>query len=187
MGASNSSSGANQVLLLGLEKTGKTTFLKQITETYTKEHKDVQLESTTGINFVSLEIHNTSYDFWDIGGDPISISFWPTLYRTIKVDRVLFFIDLSDQSTYSSSIRQLLKVINEEELKHASFFLIFNVTNDNEKPERNEINKKKKELYEEKLKTLPLMNYESRVNSEILDVAQTKYTDQFLKQCFKVV
>ena len=95
-------------------------------------------------------------------------------------------ISPSRSRTYSSSIRELLKVINEEELKHASFFLIFNVTNEKEKPKENEINEKKKELYEEKLKTLPLMNYESRVNSEILDVAQNKYTDQFLKQCFKV-
>ena len=48
MGSMNGTVKANEVLLLGLEQTGKTTFLKRLLDSSLDTKEDVQVEKTDG-------------------------------------------------------------------------------------------------------------------------------------------
>ena len=125
MGSSSSSS-SKQVLLLGLPNSGKTTFLQRLTDSQANESDQINYDPTLGVNYTSLTINSLNFDFWDLGGDKVSATLWSTYYRIIHVGIVLFFVDISDISSFNESLTILLKILNEEELKQARVFLIFN-------------------------------------------------------------
>ena len=49
MGSMNGRVKANEVLLLGQEHTGKSTFLQRIVETSNESKEEIQIDQTTGI------------------------------------------------------------------------------------------------------------------------------------------
>ena len=67
----NGSVKANEVLLLGQEHKGKSTFLQRIVETSNESKEEIQIDQTTGINFVTFHINNNNFDIWDLGGDVV--------------------------------------------------------------------------------------------------------------------
>ena len=126
MGSMNGSVKANEVLLLGQEHTGKSTFLQRIVETSNESKEEIQIDQTTGINFVTFHINNNNFDIWDLGGDVVSQRFWRTFYQLIKIDIIVYFIDITKEETYEKALHDLLKILNEEALKQSRIFLVFN-------------------------------------------------------------
>lgn len=179
MGTMGSKIESQQVLLVGLEKSGKTLFLKKLLELRKADSEDNSLESTNGYNFVNFTYLNCFFDVWDLGGDPISRSYWPTFYRNLKFTILLFFIDIFDKNSHNSALKELLILANEEELKHAKIFIVFNIVLDEtQKLLMNESSYKEIVETAESLmsifKDCPVHDYDTRIQWEILDVSKMK-------------
>lgn len=180
----------SQVLLLGLEDTGKTTFLKRVVETIKPNKEDSTIEPTFGFNFASLTISTVNFDIWDLGGDQITRDFWSTFYRTLKINLVIFFIDITNPAYLESSLKELLRIINEEELKLAKFYIIFNcflpnntVFDDNVA----EYYKDEAEFVLKQLKEYPIHEYEARVDWDIIDIKKANFTEALLGKYFNYI
>lgn len=192
MGNIRSNIDSQQILLLGLEKSGKSLFLKKLLELKKAESEEINLESTIGYNYVNINYAGCTFDIWELGGDQTSRSYWSTFYRNLKVTIVIYFINIFDQNSHLLAMKELLALINEEELKTVKFFIIFN-------PVLEEIQKMSltpagfKELderYEEMMSILrecPIHDYDSRVHSVIFDVSKMKEgenkTNDLLSKC----
>jgi GTPase SAR1 family protein len=201
MGASGFKNERQQVLLLGLEKSGKTAFLKKLKDIKDKKgSNESKLDLGEDNNDVDpkgfnlLEINNLnegSYEIWDLGGDATTRQYWSTFYRKIQFNIVIFFIDLFNEKSHISALKELLILVNEEELKFARFFIIFNLICD----EKNKLlfNEKYNEwklLAESKMEELrecPIHDYESRVDWGLFDISNLKdgenKTNELLGKC----
>jgi GTPase SAR1 family protein len=122
-----SSTVTKQILVVGMERAGKSLFLKKLSDLKKSDSDSSSLEHTVAYNYVTYNYYKSAFNIWELGGDKISRSYWPTYYRNIKFLKVIFMIDIFDRSTHIEAIRELLVMINEEELKEAKFFIIFNI------------------------------------------------------------
>lgn len=180
---------SNQVLLLGLEYSGKTTFLQRLTILHSGEIESVNYIPTIGINFASFSVKNTKVDFWDIGGDPLSRTYWPTFYKSLNIGLVLYFVNISDESTFETSIKELLKLINEEELKNTRFYLVFNsFLANNVSPDDSNLEEEKEKVntFISKIRAYPINLFDNRVEWEILSVIRSKISDAMINKIFKL-
>lgn len=60
---------------------------------------------------------------------------WPTIYRKIKFDGVLFVIDALDTERFSEAKAEFERLINEEELRNCVFCILYNYKKSLEEPE----------------------------------------------------
>lgn len=193
MGGMGSKIDSQQVLLVGLEKSGKSHFLKKLLDLKKKEVEDSYLEPTVGYNFVSINYNDTSFDIWDLGGDATSRYFWSTFYRNLKFTIVIYMINLYDTNSHNQTLKELLTLINQEELKQARFFIIFNlITDESKKLTFNDpaIMKENREIAEDLLSSLrecPVHDYDTRVFWDIIDISKMKEgenkTTELLAKC----
>jgi GTPase SAR1 family protein len=184
MGGVGSKFETQQVLLVGLEKTGKTLFLKKMLES-NKEKEETNIDNTIGYNYVDFCYESTNFNIWDLGGDQITKSFWPTFYRNLKYTSVIYFINVTDKSSHMSALKELLILLNQEELKDAKFFVIFNVFLGNQILDETLI-KEYREKGESIMKTLgecPIHDYDTRVDWEVVDVKKSNLTKDLLNKC----
>ena len=195
MVAENVKMNSKQVLLLGLAGSGKTLLLKKLMDMKATDVVDVAIDSTLGFNNIELDLFNAKLTLWDLGGDQISRSYWPTFYRNLKVDIVIFVICLSDEDNLNKSLKELLNCINEEELKGAKFFVIFNYIVD-EKDRKNFLETKYKEEFEKKelliqeIKENVIHDIDNRMKHEIFDISKLKQgenkTNELLEKMFEI-
>ena len=75
MGTSTSLSKRIQVIILGLDQTGKSTLLKRMVDSVRSIREDFQMESTNGFNYINLTITGNAYSIWDLGGDKVNKDF----------------------------------------------------------------------------------------------------------------
>lgn len=185
MGSFNSKIESQQVILLGLKGSGKTLFLKRIIEIKKNEIDLGNIESTNGYNFVSINYLDKVIDIWDLGGDTLNRSYWATVYRNISFNIVIYFINLDDPESFTLSLKELLILINQEELKQSKFYIIFNIKS-NEMSNKMEYNEVAESLIND-LRECPLHDFENRVSWEILDVTKIKdgeiKTTELLMKC----
>lgn len=189
MGNDNNNIQSNQVLLLGLEYSGKTSFLQRLAILHSGEIESVNYNPTIGINFATFSVKSSKVDFWDIGGDPLSRSYWPTFYKNLKIGLVLYFVNISDESTFEASTKELLKLINEEELKNTRFYLVFNsFLAKNVTPDESSLEGEKEKVtaFIRKIRAYPINLFDNRVEWEILSVTRSKIADTMLNKIFKL-
>jgi ADP-ribosylation factor-like protein 2 len=194
MGSNNSSLNKLQVMVVGLQMSGKTFFLKKLSEMSNKVSTDSDIDQTIGYNLITFKYNTFSFDIWELGGDPVSRTYWPTIYRNLKIDIIIFMINLYDTRSHQEALKELLVLINEEELKSSKFVLLFNlVTKDYTTPNVDEEQKEEKELVESLLNFLrecPIHDYDNRVTSTMFDIAKMKdgenKTLDLLKEIFSI-
>jgi len=139
MGGMNSKLGKNsQILVLGFENSGKTLLLKKLMDLKSSEIEENMIESTKAFDYVRIKVYNNSFDFWELGGSEISRIYWPTFYRNIKFGTVFYIINLLDINSHTNTLKELIVLANEEELKDAKFIIIFNLIFDGKSNLNNE-------------------------------------------------
>lgn len=193
MGVSYSKKRQN-VLLLGLEKSGKTTFLKKILEFDQSTNNDLsnKIESTISYNYCLKTINDQEYDIWDLSGSSLFVPFWCSFYRNLSVDCVLYFINILDSyENILNSLKQFIHVVNEEELKFNKFYIIFNVIIDNNKLNyKEEEIKSKVESYMSIIRNSQVHDIDNRVFYFIFDISKIKKgetnTNNLLKKCLNL-
>jgi len=136
------------------------------------------VESTKAFDYVRIKVYHTFYDFWELGGSEISRLYWSTFYRNLKFGFVFYLINLFDVNSHSSTLKELLLLANEEELKQANFVIVFNVIFNGKSFVNNESSWKYalelKEQMLEALKECPIHDYNLRFSNVLIDVSKIK-------------
>ncbi|KAL9660016.1 hypothetical protein QQ045_024826 [Rhodiola kirilowii] len=114
------------VLILGIEKAGKTTLLEKLKALFSKVEglSPDRIVPTVGLNIGRLEISNAKLVFWDLGGQPGLRSIWEKYYE--EAHAVVFVIDAACPSRFEDSKSALEKVLRHEDLKGAPLLVLAN-------------------------------------------------------------
>ena len=197
MGAYNSSEENHQVLLVGFEKSGKSLFLKKLIDyRNTEEDTGTILNSTMAFDYVRVKLDNTIYDVWELGGSEISRIYWPTFYRSLKFGTIFYCINIFDKENHLETLKQLIILTNEEELKNSKFFIIFNCPVNNAN-----IGNLQGLNYEEKMKyaneirislinilrEYPIYDYELRIKEIMVDISLIKEKEVKTEELLKLI
>lgn len=177
----------SRAMLLGFEKSGKSTFLKRLIESQVAQQVEPQIDTTNGFDYVQLKIQGQYLDIWDVGGDSVARKFWSTFYRTIKIDYIIYFIDINKKETHTQTLKELIKLTNEEDLKKTRICILFNcfldknIFLDDKMRKKYELDAKK--IIQE-LREFSIYKFDTRIIWILEDILKMNISDTFLFKCF---
>ncbi|CAH9111916.1 unnamed protein product [Cuscuta europaea] len=114
------------VLILGIDKAGKTTLLEKLKSQFLNIEAlpPDRIVPTVGLNIGRVEVSNSKLVFWDLGGQPGLRSIWEKYYE--EAHAVLFVIDAACPSRFEDAKSALEKVLRHEELQGAPLLILAN-------------------------------------------------------------
>ncbi|XP_020550974.1 ADP-ribosylation factor-related protein 1 isoform X2 [Sesamum indicum] len=114
------------VLILGIDKAGKTTLLEKVKSQYSilEGLPPDRIVPTVGLNIGRVEVSNTKLVFWDLGGQAGLRSIWEKYYE--EAHAVIYVIDASCPSRFEDSKSALEKVLRHEDLQGAPLLILAN-------------------------------------------------------------
>ncbi|CAA0830069.1 GTP-binding protein 1 [Striga hermonthica] len=114
------------VLILGIDKAGKTTLLEKLKSQYSNMEglPPDKIVPTVGLNIGRVEVSNTKLIFWDLGGQPGLRSIWEKYYE--EAHAVIYVIDAACPSRFEDSKSALEKVLRHEDLQGAPLLILAN-------------------------------------------------------------
>ncbi|KAK9178767.1 hypothetical protein WN943_027960 [Citrus x changshan-huyou] len=114
------------VLILGIDKAGKTTLLEKLKSVYSNVEglPPDRIVPTVGLNIGRIEVSNSKLVFWDLGGQPGLRSIWEKYYE--EAHAVVFVIDAACPSRFEDSKTALEKVLRNEDLQGAPLLILAN-------------------------------------------------------------
>ncbi|KAI4351778.1 hypothetical protein L6164_006097 [Bauhinia variegata] len=114
------------VLILGIDKAGKTTLLEKLKSLYSNLEglPPDRIVPTVGLNIGRVEVSNTKLVFWDLGGQSGLRSIWEKYYE--EAHAVIFVIDASSPSRFEDAKSALEKVLRHEDLQGAPLLILAN-------------------------------------------------------------
>ena len=108
-----------RILMLGLDAAGKSTILYNL-----KLGEAVISNPTVGFNVETVEFQRTKFNVWDIGGQDKLIPMWKHYFR--NADALVFVVDSSDRNRIQKARREMMKVLNDEEMKDVPLLVYAN-------------------------------------------------------------
>ncbi|KAH7841854.1 hypothetical protein Vadar_030483 [Vaccinium darrowii] len=114
------------VLILGIDKAGKTTLLEKLKAHYSKLEglPPDRIVPTVGLNIGRVEVLNSKLVFWDLGGQLGLRSIWEKYYE--EAHAVVFVVDAACPSRFEDSKSALEKVLRHEDLRGAPLLILAN-------------------------------------------------------------
>ncbi|KAL3524256.1 hypothetical protein ACH5RR_017090 [Cinchona calisaya] len=114
------------VLILGIDKAGKTTLLEKLKSQYSKLEglPPDCIVPTVGLNIGRVEVSNTKLVFWDLGGQSGLRSIWEKYYE--EAHAVIYVVDAACPSRFEDSKSALEKVLRHEDLQGAPLLILAN-------------------------------------------------------------
>ncbi|XP_027932112.1 ADP-ribosylation factor-related protein 1 [Vigna unguiculata] len=114
------------VLILGIDKSGKTTLLEKMKSVYSNIEgiPPDRIIPTVGLNIGRMEVANSKLVFWDLGGQPGLRSIWEKYYE--EAHAVIFVIDAGSPSRFEDAKSALEKVLRHEDLQGAPLLILAN-------------------------------------------------------------
>ncbi|XAR71731.1 hypothetical protein NMG60_11018134 [Bertholletia excelsa] len=114
------------VLILGIDKAGKTTLLEKLKAQYSNLEglPPDRIVPTVGLNIGRLEVANTKLVFWDLGGQPGLRSIWEKYYE--EAHAIIYVVDAACPSRFEDSKSALEKVLRHEDLQGAPLLILAN-------------------------------------------------------------
>lgn len=131
-----------RILVLGLDGAGKTSVLHRIL-TKPEEEPDFKTTPTIGFNVEQILLGATkkiNYTLWDVGGQDKIRNLWRHYFS--GVSGLIFVIDSSDTERISEAGEELLKVVNNPEMKSVPFIILANKQDEKKALKIEEIKKK---------------------------------------------
>ncbi|CAI9723719.1 ADP-ribosylation factor 1 [Octopus vulgaris] len=108
-----------RILILGLDGAGKTTILYKL-----QVGEVVTTIPTIGFNVETVQYKNLKFQVWDLGGQTSIRPYWRCYYS--NTDAVIFVVDSMDRERIEISKRELMSMLEEEELKKAVLMIFAN-------------------------------------------------------------
>jgi len=114
------------VLILGIDKAGKTTLLEKLKTLYS----DVEglppdrIVPTVGLNIGRVEAHKAKLIFWDLGGQLGLRVIWEKYYE--EAHAVVFVVDSASPARFEDTKSALDKVIRHPDLQGAPVLVLAN-------------------------------------------------------------
>ncbi|CAL0301188.1 unnamed protein product [Lupinus luteus] len=114
------------VLILGIDKAGKTTLLEKMKSVYSNVEglPHDRIVPTVGLNIGRIEVANSKLVFWDLGGQAGLRSIWEKYYE--EAHAVVFVVDASCPSRFEDAKSALEKVLRHEDLRGAPLLILAN-------------------------------------------------------------
>ncbi|OWM75627.1 ADP-ribosylation factor-related protein 1 [Punica granatum] len=114
------------ILILGIDKSGKTTLLEKLKSIYSNLEglPPDRIVPTVGLNIGRVALPNAKLVFWDLGGQPGLRSIWEKYYE--EAHAVVFVIDAACPSRFEDSKSALEKVLRNDELQGAPVLILAN-------------------------------------------------------------
>ncbi|KAE9591435.1 hypothetical protein Lal_00038864 [Lupinus albus] len=114
------------VLILGIDKAGKTTLLEKMKSVYSNIEglPHDRIVPTVGLNIGRIEVANSKLVLWDLGGQAGLRSIWEKYYE--EAHAVVFVADASCPSRFEDVKSALEKVLRHEDLRGAPLLILAN-------------------------------------------------------------
>eukprot|EP00892_Ulva_mutabilis_P012699 jgi/Ulvmu1/9801/UM056_0041.1 len=113
------------ILILGLDKAGKTTLLEKMKEMHGLPGLEWdKILPTVGLNVGRIEAHNSLLIFWDLGGQVGLRSIWDKYYD--EAHAVVYVVDAADEERIFESKAALAKVLGHRDLVSAPLLVLAN-------------------------------------------------------------
>jgi len=115
-----------RVLILGVDKAGKTTLLEKLKSIYLKGEglPPDRVVPTVGLNIGRMEDANAKLVFWDLGGQVGLRAIWEKYYE--EAHAIMYVIDAATASSFEDAKSALEKVIRHEHLRGAPLLIVAN-------------------------------------------------------------
>uniref|UniRef100_A0A8C6WX03 ADP-ribosylation factor n=1 Tax=Neogobius melanostomus TaxID=47308 RepID=A0A8C6WX03_9GOBI len=104
---------------VGLDAAGKTTILYKL-----KLGEIVTTIPTIGFNVETVEYKNISFTVWDVGGQDKIRPLWRHYFQNTQ--GLIFVVDSNDRERITESREELMKMLQEDELKDAALLVFAN-------------------------------------------------------------
>merc|ERR1712225_182113 len=108
-----------RILMVGLDAAGKTTILYKL-----KLGEVVTTIPTIGFNVEKVEYKNINFTVWDIGGQDKIRKLWRYYYENTQ--GLIFVIDSNDRDRIEDAREELMKMLNEDEMRDAVLLIFAN-------------------------------------------------------------
>jgi ADP-ribosylation factor related protein 1 len=113
------------ILILGLDKAGKTTLLEKMKELHGLPGLEWdKILPTVGLNVGRIEAHNCLLIFWDLGGQVGLRSIWDKYYD--EAHAIVYVVDAADSDRLHESKAALDKVLGHRDLNGAPLLVFAN-------------------------------------------------------------
>eukprot|EP00455_Lapot_gusevi_P044471 TRINITY_DN5559_c0_g1_i2.p1 TRINITY_DN5559_c0_g1~~TRINITY_DN5559_c0_g1_i2.p1 ORF type:complete len:183 (+),score=28.17 TRINITY_DN5559_c0_g1_i2:49-597(+) len=109
-----------RILILGLDNAGKTTILNKLHS----PDKIIRTMPTIGFNVETLVYRNIKFQMWDLGGQSNIRPYWRCYYAGTNC--VIFVVDSADHERLAIARKELVQMLEEEELREAIFLVMAN-------------------------------------------------------------
>lgn len=115
-----------RVLILGVDRAGKTTLLEKLKSIYLKGEglPPDRVVPTVGLNIGRIEDAKAKLVFWDLGGQVSLRTIWEKYYE--EAHAIMYVIDAATASSFEDSKSALEKVIRHEHLRGAPLLIVAN-------------------------------------------------------------
>ncbi|KAK0405679.1 hypothetical protein QR680_018133 [Steinernema hermaphroditum] len=108
-----------RILMLGLDGAGKTTILYKL-----QSGETVKTIPTIGFNVEQVTHKNIKFQVWDLGGQTSIRPYWRCYYQ--NTDAIIYVVDSADKDRMGLSKKELISMLEEEELKDAVVMILAN-------------------------------------------------------------
>lgn len=110
-----------RILVLGLEKAGKSTILSQVT---TSTYKQSDIKPTEGFNVTCLHYGGISLNIWEIGGGESFRRYWNNFLQ--DTDLLVYVVDSADTHNLPESCKVMKALLGDERLAHVPVLVLAN-------------------------------------------------------------
>ncbi len=114
------------VLILGIDKAGKTTVLEKLKSLFSDLEglPPDRIVPTVGLNIGRVEAHKSKLIFWDLGGQLGLRTIWEKYFE--EAHAVLYVVDAANQSRFDDAKSALEKVLRHPDLQGAPILIFAN-------------------------------------------------------------
>ncbi|XP_017700590.2 ADP-ribosylation factor-related protein 1-like isoform X2 [Phoenix dactylifera] len=115
-----------RILILGIDKAGKTTLLEKLKSLYSNSEglPPDRIVPTVGLNIGRIEASNAKLVFWDLGGQIGLRTIWEKYYE--EAHAIIYVIDTACPSLFEDSKSALEKVLRHGDLQGAPLLILAN-------------------------------------------------------------